>query len=303
MAFYALIFLFFLPLGISQDVVPANFPDCANNCLSNFTNGTFTGNCPTADVACLCAETSFQDGWACCVNTNCGESDERSAIGAMKSQCPNSKDIGECSNGRNPGTGFGRWGNRFGGGPFRGGGWNGGWNGGWSGDRTGRNGEESGVQSPTSTPNAVTVTESLVTIVNPVTVTVDNPLTVSAPPLSTPTIPTTTLPSDTLLPVATAVSPSPILNIAAESGPAKPMTDGQKAGVAIAVFVAVALIAAGIYFFVRWRKRAIDKEFEKLKEQHEPKSRPLTVYPRTDTTVVGGVGAYRDIFDKPAVGG
>lgn len=86
------------------------------------------------------------------------------------------------------------------------------------------------------------------------------------------------------------------------------MTGGQKAGVAIAVLVAIALIATGIYFFMRWRKRALDKEFEELKEQHEanksrPKSQPLPVYPRTDTTVVGGVGAYRDIFDKPGSGG
>jgi flagellar basal body-associated protein FliL len=86
------------------------------------------------------------------------------------------------------------------------------------------------------------------------------------------------------------------------------MTDGQKAGVGIAVLATVALIAAGTYFFMRWRKRALDKEFAELKEQHEanksrPKSQPLPVYPRTDTTIVGGFGAYRDVFDKPGSGG
>lgn len=121
-------------------------------------------------------------------------------------------------------------------------------------------------------------------------------------------LPFTTLFSSTVLPTGTP--PSPILTPTNtdEPRPSKPMTDGQKAGIAVAVLVTVALIAIGVYFFMRWRKRLIDKEFEELKGQHEankamPESKALPVYPRTDTTVVGGFGAYRDVFDKPGGAG
>lgn len=82
------------------------------------------------------------------------------------------------------------------------------------------------------------------------------------------------------------------------------MTDGAKAGIAISVLITIALIAAGIFFFMRWKKRALDREFKELKEEHQankarPKAKQDLVYPRTDTTVVGGRMAYRDIFDKP----
>ncbi|MAD87563.1 MAG: hypothetical protein CL912_31785 [Deltaproteobacteria bacterium] len=48
------------------------------------------GNCAIGDPACICAESNFQDGWACCVNTGCNEADEASAIGTMKSQVSSS---------------------------------------------------------------------------------------------------------------------------------------------------------------------------------------------------------------------
>ncbi|PVH69063.1 hypothetical protein DL98DRAFT_598978 [Cadophora sp. DSE1049] len=385
MAYHAFLCLLFLPISLSQGFIPATFPQCANDCLAKFNNGTFIGNCAVGDAACVCAESSFQDGWACCVNTGCNEADEASAIGTMKSQCPTSPNIGSCAAGRDPGrSGGGRGGGRFGGGGGRFGG--------------GGGGQPADPVPPvTVTAPAVPVTVvSPVTINNPVTVVPspvipDTPLPVSTPIevpapvsvapvpfstvapapapatitttsvltslqeivvtslvsdaalpspvpsdtlLSTPSVeqpsvlstnsvgtattgqldtlegalPSTTLFSSTVLPTGTP--PSPILSPTNtdKPSPSKPMTDGQKAGIAIAVLVTVALIAIGAYFFMRWRKRSIDKEFEELKEQHEankarPKSKALPVYPRTDTTVVGGVGAYRDIFEKPGGAG
>jgi len=46
------------------------------------------------------------------------------------------------------------------------------------------------------------------------------------------------------------------------------------------------------------------REFEEIKEQHHPSGespepRAVPLYPRAETTIVGGGATYRDIFDKP----
>jgi hypothetical protein len=82
------------------------------------------------------------------------------------------------------------------------------------------------------------------------------------------------------------------------------MAIGAKAGIAIGVLIGVSVLGVVFFFFMRWRKRAMEREFEQIKEQHHrsgqsPEPRAVSLYPRASTTIVGGGATYRDIFDKP----
>jgi hypothetical protein len=112
----------------------------------------------------------------------------------------------------------------------------------------------------------------------------------------------TTFYSSTIRPTDTL--PAPVLSPTNTPQPSPPMANSAKVGIAIVVVLMVTLIAVGVFFFVRWRKRAIERKFEELKEEYHgnrqsPEPRAVPLYPRAEATVVGGVEAYRDVFDKP----
>ncbi|KAI1826498.1 hypothetical protein F4861DRAFT_497461 [Xylaria intraflava] len=70
---------------VAQDL--SGLPDCAKNCLAEFTTGNQIGNCARLDAKCICASSSFISGIACCLAGVCDTSDQQQAINFAHNFC------------------------------------------------------------------------------------------------------------------------------------------------------------------------------------------------------------------------
>ncbi|KAI0404492.1 hypothetical protein F4802DRAFT_231150 [Xylaria palmicola] len=70
---------------VSQDL--GALPDCAKDCLTQFTTGSQIGNCARLDAKCICASDSFIDGIACCLAGVCDVDAQKQAVDFARSFC------------------------------------------------------------------------------------------------------------------------------------------------------------------------------------------------------------------------
>ncbi|CAG9971569.1 unnamed protein product [Clonostachys byssicola] len=62
-------------------------PDCAKSCLVQYTTGTQIANCAQLDIKCICSNTEFLDGIACCLDKDCDASGKAAAVTFAKQIC------------------------------------------------------------------------------------------------------------------------------------------------------------------------------------------------------------------------
>ncbi|KAH9891546.1 hypothetical protein F4778DRAFT_341380 [Xylariomycetidae sp. FL2044] len=70
---------------LAQDL--GSLPECAKNCLAQFTRGDNIGDCGRFDAKCICGSDSFIGGIACCLSSVCSEADQQSAVDYAVSFC------------------------------------------------------------------------------------------------------------------------------------------------------------------------------------------------------------------------
>lgn len=54
--------------------------ECAQGCLTEYTSGSNIADCQRFDISCICNNSGFIDGIACCLANNCSESDQSDAV-------------------------------------------------------------------------------------------------------------------------------------------------------------------------------------------------------------------------------
>ncbi|KAI1755021.1 hypothetical protein F4782DRAFT_430081 [Xylaria castorea] len=70
---------------VAQDL--GALPDCAKDCLTEFTTGNQIGDCARLDAKCICANDAFINGIACCLAGVCDADDQQSAVDFARSFC------------------------------------------------------------------------------------------------------------------------------------------------------------------------------------------------------------------------
>ncbi|KAF7526361.1 hypothetical protein G7054_g10791 [Neopestalotiopsis clavispora] len=73
---FQLLFATFVALVVAQD----GLPDCAKNCVTQFTTGDNIGGCPQINAQCICSQQSFISGIACCLADVCSAADQQAAV-------------------------------------------------------------------------------------------------------------------------------------------------------------------------------------------------------------------------------
>ncbi|KAI0489552.1 hypothetical protein F4859DRAFT_509138 [Xylaria cf. heliscus] len=71
---------------VAQDGLGA-LPDCAKNCLAEFTTGNQIGDCARLDAKCICANDAFINGIACCLAGVCNADEQKQAVDYARSFC------------------------------------------------------------------------------------------------------------------------------------------------------------------------------------------------------------------------
>ncbi|VUC27101.1 unnamed protein product [Clonostachys rosea] len=62
-------------------------PECAKSCLVQYTTGTQIANCAQLDIKCICSNTQFLDGIACCLDKDCDAAGKSAAVTFAKQIC------------------------------------------------------------------------------------------------------------------------------------------------------------------------------------------------------------------------
>lgn len=62
-------------------------PTCAQSCVTRYTSGSEIGGCTNLDVACICSNSSFLSGIACCLADACEAADEATAVAYAQNLC------------------------------------------------------------------------------------------------------------------------------------------------------------------------------------------------------------------------
>ncbi|CAI6053249.1 unnamed protein product [Clonostachys chloroleuca] len=62
-------------------------PECAKSCLVQYTTGTQIANCAQLDIKCICSNTEFLDGIACCLDKDCDAAGKSAAVTFAKQIC------------------------------------------------------------------------------------------------------------------------------------------------------------------------------------------------------------------------
>ncbi|KAI1365012.1 hypothetical protein F5Y08DRAFT_193456 [Xylaria arbuscula] len=79
------IFLALTSVVVAQDL--GNLPNCAKNCLAEYTTGDKIGDCGRLDAKCICASDSFISGIACCLAGVCNADEQEQAVEFARSFC------------------------------------------------------------------------------------------------------------------------------------------------------------------------------------------------------------------------
>jgi len=62
-------------------------PTCAQSCVTQFTSGSNIGSCNSLDIACICSNSNFLGGIACCLAGACSPADQVAATNYAQSFC------------------------------------------------------------------------------------------------------------------------------------------------------------------------------------------------------------------------
>ncbi|KAK1688303.1 hypothetical protein BDP55DRAFT_726675 [Colletotrichum godetiae] len=62
-------------------------PTCAQGCVNQYTTGSGIAGCSQIDVKCICSNSGFLDGIACCLAGACPEADQATAVKYAKNIC------------------------------------------------------------------------------------------------------------------------------------------------------------------------------------------------------------------------
>ncbi|KAI0542872.1 hypothetical protein GGR58DRAFT_496336 [Xylaria digitata] len=79
-----------ITLALASAVVAQDLdalPDCAKNCVTEFTTGNQIGDCARLDAKCICASDSFISGIACCLASVCNADEQNQAVDFARSFC------------------------------------------------------------------------------------------------------------------------------------------------------------------------------------------------------------------------
>ncbi|KAI1304754.1 hypothetical protein F5Y03DRAFT_395278 [Xylaria venustula] len=78
-------FLALVSAVVAQDL--GALPNCAKNCLAEYTTGNQIGDCARLDAKCICASNSFITGISCCLAGVCDAEDQKVAVDFARSFC------------------------------------------------------------------------------------------------------------------------------------------------------------------------------------------------------------------------
>jgi len=62
-------------------------PECAKPCLEDYTSGNQIADCGQFDIECICSNSDFIDGIACCLDENCDQEGKDSAVKFAQQIC------------------------------------------------------------------------------------------------------------------------------------------------------------------------------------------------------------------------
>ncbi|EQB48791.1 hypothetical protein CGLO_11946 [Colletotrichum gloeosporioides Cg-14] len=62
-------------------------PTCAQTCVNKYTSGTAIAGCSNLDIKCICSNSGFLDGIACCLADACPKADQDTAVKYAKDIC------------------------------------------------------------------------------------------------------------------------------------------------------------------------------------------------------------------------
>ncbi|KAM0258366.1 hypothetical protein ACHAQJ_003841 [Trichoderma viride] len=65
----------------------AGIPSCATGCVTKFTTGSSIAGCQQLDIACICKNSDFLDGIACCLTTACDAASQTQAVKYAQQIC------------------------------------------------------------------------------------------------------------------------------------------------------------------------------------------------------------------------
>ncbi|KAH0491256.1 hypothetical protein TgHK011_002693 [Trichoderma gracile] len=76
-----------LSLVFLSGLVAAQIPDCATGCVTKYTTGTSIAGCGQLDIACICKNSDFLNGIACCLASACDKDGQAQAVKYAKQIC------------------------------------------------------------------------------------------------------------------------------------------------------------------------------------------------------------------------
>ncbi|KAI3332570.1 hypothetical protein F4824DRAFT_504004 [Ustulina deusta] len=82
--------LVIITLALASAVVAQDLgalPECARNCLAEYTTGNQIGDCARLDAKCICASDSFISGIACCLAGVCDADAQKQAVDFARTFC------------------------------------------------------------------------------------------------------------------------------------------------------------------------------------------------------------------------
>ncbi|KAL6873072.1 hypothetical protein J3F83DRAFT_600126 [Trichoderma novae-zelandiae] len=76
-----------LSLVFLSGLAAAQIPDCATGCVTKYTTGTSIAGCGQLDIACICKNSDFLNGIACCLASACDKDSQEQAVQYAKQIC------------------------------------------------------------------------------------------------------------------------------------------------------------------------------------------------------------------------
>ncbi|GKT40047.1 GPI-anchored CFEM domain protein ARB_01017 [Colletotrichum spaethianum] len=68
-------------------VAQTDLPACAQDCTNQYTSGNAIAGCSNLDIKCICSNSGFLDGIACCLTKACPPADQETAVKFAKNIC------------------------------------------------------------------------------------------------------------------------------------------------------------------------------------------------------------------------
>ncbi|TDZ21885.1 GPI-anchored CFEM domain protein [Colletotrichum sidae] len=81
---FAVVAIALAGLAGAQDT---QLPSCAQDCVNRYTTTSAIAGCSQLDIKCICSNSAFLDGIACCLAGVCPQSDQDTAVRFAKNIC------------------------------------------------------------------------------------------------------------------------------------------------------------------------------------------------------------------------